>query len=88
MLRKQIYIAVEQEKKLKRTAAARGVSEAQLIREPIDRAVVVSGRGVKDRAAWEREKARMLARGEEEPVPARRRWTREELYDERLDRHG
>jgi hypothetical protein len=80
MLRKQIYIAVEQEGKLKRTAAARGVSEAQLIREAINRAVVVPGRGVKDRDAWRREKARMLARARQGPLPARKCWTREELY--------
>ena len=56
MVRKQIYIEERQETRLKRVARARGMSEAEVIRQAIDRQVgsvpVQAGGG--DPAAWER----------------------------------
>ena len=91
MVRKQIYLEERQEARLKRVARARGISEAEVIRQAIDRQVgrvsVEAGGG--DPAAWERAlrfmrslaaRARKRSQG--------RDWTREDAYAERLSRHG
>jgi hypothetical protein len=54
MVRKQIYIEPRQEALLKRLAQDQGVSEAELIRQAIDRRVGQSGAQVlPDSRAWE-----------------------------------
>lgn len=50
MVRTQIQLTEEQAKRLKRLAAAKGVSIAALIREAVDRQLLVSS----DNAKWER----------------------------------
>jgi sensor domain CHASE-containing protein len=89
MVRKQIYIQKQQQEILKRLARARGLSEAELIRQAIDHQV---GSGVQsilpDPAAWDEAHQFMLAlraRGPLQDQP--RNWTREDLYEERLSRH-
>ena len=91
MVRKQIYLEERQEARLKRLAKARGISEAEVIRQAIDRQVgrvsVKAGGG--DPAAWE--SALRLMRS----LAARARkggqgrdWKREDAYAARLSRHG
>ena len=86
MIRKQVYITPEQEALLKRRAKALGVSEAELVRRGVELAGRSRAALAPDDAAWEaelrfiKERARIQALGRE------RGWTRDELYDERLER--
>ncbi len=91
MVRKQIYLKKGQAATLKRQARLRGISEAELIREAIDRQIEHGAmRSLHiDSEAWERVHKFMLALHAEGPLPNRpRRWTREELYEERLNRYA
>ena len=91
MVRKQIYLEERQEARLKRVARARGVSEAEVIRQAIDRQVmgVAVEAGGRDPAAWKSAlrfmqslAARPRRRGQG------RGWKREDAYARRLSRHG
>jgi hypothetical protein len=91
MIRKQVYIEPRQEAILKRLARMRGVSEAELIRESIDRQA--SGSQLQsaqlDPAAWEEAYQFMVALHARGALPEQgRKWKREELYEERLNRYG
>ncbi len=88
MLRKQIYIPKRQQVILKRLAKARGLSEAEIIRQAIEREVAANAaRPVAgDRSALEDFIRFGLAR-QAEPDSTPRTWTRDELYDERLKRY-
>jgi hypothetical protein len=88
MVRKQVYIEERQEAALKRLAAERGVAEAEIVREAIDRAE----RGPHparrpDPRAWDEFEA-FLRKLRRRPVVARaaRRWTRDDLYADRTER--
>jgi hypothetical protein len=88
MVRKQIYIAKRQDQLLKRLARARGVSEAELIREAIDRQAAGSGSPstVSDPEALEKVVRFALARRRHGTTGQSRKFNREELYAERLSR--
>jgi Ribbon-helix-helix protein, copG family len=85
MIRKQIYVQKRQDTLLKRMAKARGVSEAEIIREAIDQQI---GGGQTstlhpDPDAFEQAYQHMLARrslASGEPY----NWRREDAYKERL----
>jgi hypothetical protein len=80
-IRKQVYIDPEQEQALKRLSEETGLSEAEIIRQAIDRQTRVLWFPKRDREAWERELAfidELIALG---PVEGRRTWRREELYE-------
>jgi hypothetical protein len=67
MVRKQIYIQKQQEAFLKRRARELGTTEAELIRQAIDRQVAF--RLKPDRSVWRKEREyiqKLIARG---PVP-------------------
>ena len=89
MMRKQIYIQKRQQARLRRLARARGVSEAELIRQAIDNHVSAGARLAQpDPEAWKKARRFMLAlhaRGRVQGQP--RNWKREDLYEERLSRH-
>ncbi len=87
MLRKQIYIPKRQQAILKRLAKARGLSEAEIIRQAIEREVALSAaRPVAgDRSALEDFLRFGLSR-QATTDPTQRTWSRDELYDERLTR--
>jgi hypothetical protein len=91
MIRKQVYIEQRQDSLLKRIAAKRRVTEAQVIRDALDTALVrdVSRLSVEAmREAWHEALAgrdRWLARSGNTVVQP---WVREELYVDRLDRYG
>ncbi|MCL6642896.1 MAG: hypothetical protein K6T71_06195 [Candidatus Bipolaricaulota bacterium] len=81
MIRKQIYIERRHEDQLKRLAQRLGCSEAELIRQALDRSLG-SVSILPDLEVWERERAfirRLIAQG---PLAGRRRWTRDELYED------
>ena len=84
MVRKQIYIQERHERLLKRISRARGVSEAELIRQAIERETV----GEKplltpDQEAWDKilrfAKSRKVLR----PSTRHYRWNRLDAYEER-----
>ena len=88
MVRKQIYIQERHERLLKRISKARGVSEAQVIRQAIERETV----GEKpllapDQAAWDKilcfAKNRKALRPNVRPY----RWNRLDAYEEREGRY-
>lgn len=88
MVRKQIYIEDRQERLLKRISKTRGVSEAELIRQAIDRETI--GGGVfpfePDQTAWDE-----ILRFVENRKSLRRsgrpyRWNRLDAYSEREKR--
>ena len=88
MVRKQIYIAKRQEQLIKRLARVRGVSEAELIREAIDRqtAGLGSHSAAPDPEALEEVVRFALARRQHGATGQSRKFNREELYAERLSR--
>ncbi len=89
-VRKQIYLEKRQDQQLKRLAEARGVSEAEVIRQALDQAHtgVKSQPVSRDRSAMEALIKDALARRELGITGEPYRWNREELYEERLARYG
>ncbi len=90
MVRKQIYIEKRQQARLKRLARARGISEAELIRQAIDQNASGGPREKHpDPEAWKKAHRFMLVLRARGPLPGSpRAWKREELYEERLTRYG
>jgi hypothetical protein len=90
-VRKQIYLEQRQNRQLKRLAEARGVSEAEVVRDLID-AEASSGASRSlppDPGAWQKAHQTMLKLLAQPALPNRRRnWTRDDLYEERLSRYG
>jgi hypothetical protein len=80
-VRKQIYIEPHQETILKRLADETGVSEAEFIRQAIDYHAQLFQYPKRDLAAWEEEKLFIMQLIEQDPVPGRRTWQREDLYE-------
>ena len=90
MVRKQIYIQKRQQAILKRLARARGVSEAELIRQALDHQVNAGSRSAQpDPDAWEKARRFMLASHARGSLHGRARtWTRDELYEDRMKRYA
>ena len=86
MVRKQVYIEVEQEQFLKRRAKELGISEAELIRHGVEQVVRLHLRLASDLDAWRQAKEFIQQRRRILVPQTGRDWTREELYDERLRR--
>jgi hypothetical protein len=88
MIRKQVYITAEQERKLKRRAKALGVTEAEVVRQGIELASSAAARFPFDRKAWQELKRDMEKRARMQVPQTGRSWTRDELYDERFERYA
>jgi hypothetical protein len=90
MVRKQIYIEPRQDALLKHLAQAHKISEAELIRQAIDRQLG-AGLGPElppDPDAWEKAHQFMLELHARGPIAGKgRTWNREDLYEERLSRY-
>jgi len=86
MKRKQIYIEVEQDRRLRALARRRRGTESELIREGIDRVLAAPSLPARDQKAWREELAFIDALTRKGPVPGKRTWTRDDLYHERLSR--
>ncbi len=88
MVRKQIYIHKRHDELLKQLSQARGVSEAEIIRQAIERETAggLAQPGGGDRSAWQELmtflEVRQAAGGGDKPY----RWNREEIYAERESR--
>ena len=89
-VRKQIYLEKRQNQQLKRLAEARGVSEAEVIRQALEREVQskIDKPLPVNRAAFEAFKREALARRELGITGEPYKWNRAELYEERLARYG
>ncbi len=89
MIRKQVYIQKRQQLLLRRLARARGVSEAEIIRQAIDQQV--SGRtshpGSRDPTALEAIIQFALERRKHGSTGQPYKWKREDAYEERLSRY-
>lgn len=87
MVRKQIYIRPYQNKLLKRLARRRGISEAEFIREAIERQICSGATQMPpDPAAWEQ--AVSVMRGlQAQGIKRARTWQRGKLYEERVRRY-
>ncbi len=88
MVRKEIYIESRQDTSLKRQAKISGATEAEIIRRAIDRQMALVRLNTRDLKAWEREKTFIANRMAKGFVSGRRRWKREDAYEERLKRYG
>jgi hypothetical protein len=88
MVRKQIYIHKRHQLLLKRLSQARGVSEAEIIRQAIEREAVgtVPRSLPPDRAAWEEIVQFVEARRALGTTGEAYRWNREDAYEERESR--
>jgi hypothetical protein len=91
MVRKQIYISRRQQALLKRLSQQRGLSEAEIIRQAIDREASHVSPRVKltSQQAWDQAYMFMLSLAAQagqfhEPY----QWNRNELYDGRLSRYA
>ena len=88
MVRKQIYIHKRHDLLLKRLSQARGVSEAEIIRQAIERET--SGLPTQptagDRSAWQELVAFLEVRQAAAVGGKPYRWKREEIYAERESR--
>ena len=92
MIRKQIYLEKRHQDAIRHMAAVRGVSEAEVIRQAIDAQGGQRPRSsYLDTSAWERALKLMRSirpdkAGGKSVRP--RKWSREELYEDRMNRHG
>ena len=92
MIRKQVYLDQRHERMLKRRARQRGVTEAEIIREALDRVEVGTSRVSRRSsslapAAGPKALAFMRSLAARRPKgPAGRTWTREALYEDRIGR--
>lgn len=81
MVRKQIYIEPRQEAMLRELARQTQATEAELIRQAIDRQTSALAFPRRDMRAWQEERAFISQLIERGPVPGRRSWQREELHE-------
>ena len=80
-VRKQVYIDAQQEVLLKRLAAELGLSEAEIVRQAIDRRASEVTVEVPDPEAWARERAFIEELMQRPVVAGGRTWTRDDLHD-------
>jgi hypothetical protein len=90
MVRKQLYIERHQDDALKRRAREQGVTEAEVIRAALERHERTERAAFRpDPRAWEEFTSLLRRLRKRKPLPrGGRRWTRNELYDDRVERQG
>ena len=91
MIRKQVYLEARHDRMLKRRSQRRGITEAEIIRDALDRSArdgsSARGPGRYDAAAARRAVAFMRALASRRSTPTRGRgWTRDDVYGERIGR--
>ena len=89
MVRKQIYISRRQQAFLKRISRIRGLSEAEIIRQAIDREAgkILPQPNQSSEHAWQEELNFMRSLQEQAGrYPEAVQWDREALYEERMNR--
>lgn len=86
MVRKQVYLEPDQDRLLKQRSKKLGVTESDLIRQGITQLSLQPAAVPLDRQAWQAELNFIKRRARVKTRAHERRWTRKELYDERLGR--
>jgi hypothetical protein len=88
MVRKQVYIEKRHAQMLKRRAKQRGVSEAEIVREALDKmdGDAEKGSTTPDEGAREAIAFMRSLAERKEALPGGRDWTRDDLYEERIGR--
>ena len=81
MIRKQVYIEARQDRVLKERAKRYRVTEAALIRQAIDGALLPSAAGTTNPEAWKAYKRRVASYLKRHGRVTVKPWKREELYD-------
>ncbi len=81
MIRKQIYLEAEQDALLKRLAGETGKSEAELIRQAVDRLRDTMPRSRRDLNVWAAERSFIESLIAQSADATSRAWTRDDLYD-------
>ena len=87
LVRKQVYIEPRHETILKRATAETGLSEAEIIRQAIDLWQEQVAERKRARQLWIKERAFIESWAALGAVSGGRSWTRDELYEERLESH-
>ncbi|MBM4430239.1 MAG: ribbon-helix-helix domain-containing protein [Chloroflexi bacterium] len=80
-VRKQVYIEQDQDRLLSRLSAETGLSEAEIIRQAIDRHTRGAPLLRRDLAVWQEERAFIQQLIHQGRVPGHRTWQREELHE-------
>jgi hypothetical protein len=80
-IRKQVYLEPNQELILKRLAKKTGMTEAEIIRQAIDRYTKMIRPTRREMGAWERERTFITRLIKQSSVPGGRSWTREDLHE-------
>jgi hypothetical protein len=86
-VRKYISLNRKLATRVKLRAKARGLSEAEVIRQVLDAALPESVDKSDRDAAWEKLLAAMREIAAKGPLPGERTWTRDDAYEERLGRY-
>jgi len=80
-IRKQIYVEADQNALLKRLAKQTGMTEAEIIRQAIDRQVRLLRFPRRNLQAWQTERTFIQRMMEQGSVTGERTWRRDELYE-------
>ena len=83
MVRKQIYLYKQQETMLKRVAEARGVSEAEVIRQALEQVFSAGAESATQSAKLPLDEFIELARSNKKSAGQPYKWNRQDAYDER-----
>ncbi len=83
MVRKQIYLYKQQEAMLKRVAEARGVSEAEVIRQALEQALSAGIENATQTAKLPLDEFIELARSNKKRTGKPYKWNRRDAYEER-----
>lgn len=83
MVRKQIYLYKQQDAMLKRVAEARGVSEAEVIRQALEQALSAGIENATQTAKSPLDEFIELARSNKKRTGRAYKWNRQDAYEER-----
>lgn len=81
MKRKQVYIGVDQDRRLRALSRRQGKTESQLIREGINRVLNTPLPETLDHEAWVKSREFIDSLTRQGPIKGGRTWTREELHE-------
>lgn len=81
MVRKQIYIAPDQDHRLKKIARELRTTEASIIRQGLDRLFVVGVHSVQNLDIWKHERSFIKKRARLKTPPHKRTWRREAIHE-------
>ena len=90
MIRRQVYLEPDRHAQIEQLAKERGTTEAAIMREAVDLLLAGSFRLQRAQGAWEAARALMEMRAAyavEGSQAGDRPWTRDALYDARIERH-